>query len=200
MSLIWVFLLSYVIQNFYESNKKVNLTPRFKFLFILNNLEKFFIFIKINTFLNLSNKLNFNFLNTFNLFIKYFFSKQFIKFIFQLNLILVNNYTNNLSKSSLYFIFYNLNKFLNLNKVCFKINNLYNVNLYNLYYSPIKVINTRVNNNFYKNIFFYFMLINPYIWYQHTSSLKFYLNYIFVNYTLKSFRFYNGHFLRIYNY
>ena len=147
--------MSYVIQNFYESNKKINLTPRFKFLFILNNLEKFFIFIKINTFLNFSNKLNFNYLNTFNLFVKHFFSKQFIKFIFQLNLTLVNNYTNNLSKSSIYLIFYNLNKFLNLNRFCFNINNTSNVNLFNLYYLPVKVIIIRVNNNFYKNIFFF---------------------------------------------
>lgn len=192
--------MSYVIQNFYDSNKKITLTPRFKFFFILNNLEKFFIFIKINTFLNFSNKLNSSNFNNLNIFFKYFFSKQFLKFLYQLNLNLVGNYTNNLIKSFIYIIFYNLNNFLELNNnvIFFKLNN--SLLFYNIYYLPIKTLNIRINNNFYKNIFFYFMLINPFLWYQYSSFLKFYLNYIFINYNLKLSRFYNGHFLKIYNY
>ena len=194
--------MSYVIQNFYDFNKKVNLTPRFKFFFLLNNLEKFFIFIKINTFLKYSNKLNFNYLNTFNLFFKYFFSKQYFKLLFQLNLTLVGNYTNNITKSSIYIIFYFFEKFLNLNKILFKFKNLVLIDQinYNLYFLPIKVLNIRINNNFYKNIFFFFMLINSFLWYQHSSTIKFYLNFIFVNYNLKSSRFFTGYFLRVYNY
>jgi hypothetical protein len=194
--------LSYVIQNFYDFNKKVSLTPRFKFFFLLNNLEKFFIFIKINTFLKYSNKLNFNYLNTFNLFFKYFFSKQYFKLLFQLNLNLVGNYTNNITKSSIYIIFYFFEKFLNLNKIPFKFKNLLLIDKinYNLYFLPIKVLNIRINNNFYKNIFFFFMLINSFLWYQHSSTIKFYLNFIFVNYNLKSSRFFTGYFLRVYNY
>jgi hypothetical protein len=192
--------MSYVIQNFNDYNKKINLTPRFKFFFLLNNLEKFFFFFKINTFLNLSTKLNLNQINNFNIFFKYFFSKQFIKFFFQLNLNLVGQYTNNLTKSSLFNIFYNFNKFFNLNKT-FYLKIYYPSHLiFNIYFLPIKTLNIRINNTFYKNVFFYFMLSNSFIWYQYSSNLRFYLNYIFVNYTLKSFRFYNGHFLRIYNY
>lgn len=192
--------MSYVIQNFYDFNKKINLTPRFKFFFFLNNLEKFFFFLKINTFLNLANKLNLNQLNNFNIFFKYFFSKQFIKFFFQLNLNLIGQYNNNITKSSIYTIFYNFNKFFNLNKMHLKKNFQSETLIFNNYFLPIKTLNIRLNNTFYKNIFFYFMLINSFIWYQHSSSLKFYLNFIFINYTLKSFRFYNGHFLRVYNY
>jgi hypothetical protein len=44
------------------------------------------------------------------------------------------------------------------------------------------------------------MLINPFLWYQHTANLKFYLNFIFINYNLKISRFYNNHFLRVYRY
>lgn len=193
--------MSYVIQNFYDSNKRINLTPRFKFFFFMNNLEKFFFFIKINTFLNFSNKLNFNQLNNFNTFFRYFFSKQFIKFLFQLNLNLVNNYTSNMTKSSIFSIFYNFDKFFNTeNRLLFHKNFDYKDLIFNLYFLPVKTLNIRINNNFYKNIFFYFMFINSFIWYQHVNSLKFYLNYIFINYTLKSSRFYNGHFLRVYNY
>ncbi len=192
--------MSYVIQNFYDSNKKTNLTPRLKFFFFLNNLEKFFFFLKLNTFLHFSNKLNLNNLNSLNIFFKYFFSKQFIKFLFQLNLDLVGQYTNNITKSSIFLIFYNFNKFFNLSKFFIYKNFHFRFLGFNLYYLPIKTLNNRINNNFYKNIFFYFMFINTLIWYQNVSSLKFYLNYIFVTYNLKSSRFYNGYFLRIYNY
>ncbi len=192
--------MSYVIQNFYDSNRKLNLTPRFKFLFFMNNLEKFFFFFKINTFSSLSNKLNLNKINNFNIFFKYFFSKQLIKFFFQLNLNLVNNYNNNVLKSSIFIIFYNFNKFFNINKFFLNKNFENTFLLFNFYFLSIKTINIKINNNFYKNLFFYFMFINSFIWFQYCNSFKFYLNFIFINYTLKSFRFYNGHFLRIYNY
>ncbi len=192
--------MSYVIQNFYDSNKKISLTPRFKFFFILNNLEKFFIFFKLNTFLNATFKINFFNISYFHIFFKYFFSKQFIKFIYQLNLNYVGNYTNNLTKSYIYYIFYNINNFFKTSYLNFKNIEPNSFWIYNLYYFSIKTLNIKINSNFYKNIFFYFMLINPFLWYQHTSNLKFYLNFIFINYTLKTSRFYNGYFLRIYNY
>lgn len=151
--------------------------------------------------MNIFNKLNFIQFNSFNIFFRYFFSKQFVKFLFQLNLNLVGNYTNNLVKSSVFLIFYSFNKFFNLNNKLIHYKNFSNQSLiFNIYFLPIKTLNIRINNNFYKNVFFYFMLMNSYIWYQHCNSLKFYLNYIFINYTLKSSRFYNGYFLRIYNY
>lgn len=192
--------MSYVIQNFYDSNKKISLTPRFKFLLILNNLEKFFVFIKINTFLNFTHKLNYFFLNYFFLFFKYFYSKQYIKNLFQINLSLIGNYTNNLTKSYIYNIFFNIYSFFKINNLTFNQNVISKTYLFNLYFYTIKTFNVKINNNFYKNIFFYFMLINPFIWYQHTSNLKIYLNFILINYNIRISRFYNGHFLRIYNY
>ena len=202
---IWVYLInknlmSYVTQNFNDLNKKINLTPRFKFFFFLNNLDKILFFIKINTFLNISNKLNFNNFNFLNNFFKYFFSKQFIKFLFQLNLNLVGHYTNNLTKSSIYIIFFNLNKTFTYSKIFKYKYYSFRSLVFNFYYLSIKTFNVRINNSFYKNIFFFFLLNNSFIWYQHNSFLQFYLNYIFANYTLKSFRFYNGHFLKVYNY
>lgn len=157
--------MSYVIQNFYEYHKKIRLSPRFKFIFFLNNLEKFFLFIKINTLLNLNFKLNNLNLSYFNLFFKYFFSKQYIKILYQFNLKLVGNYTNNLIKSSTYHFFFYFNKFFsfkNLNFLKFKISNL---NFQNTYLTPIKTLNIRINNsnNLYRNVFFYLLLLNPFI-------------------------------------
>lgn len=192
--------MSYVIQNFNDINKKITFTPRVKFFFLLNNLEKFFIFFKFNTFLQSFLKINDFNVTHLNLFFKYFFSKQFIKFTHQFNLNFIGNYTNNLTKSYVYYFYFNLNNFLKIkfnSYLTLKSNKFF---LYNLYYFSIKTLNIKINSSFYKNIFFYFMLINPFLWYQHTSNLKFYLNFIFINYSLKISRFYNGHFLRVYNY
>ena len=155
--------MSYVIQNFYEINKKVTTTPRYKFLFIMNNLNKFLIFIKLNTFLYSTNKLNIFNLNFFFLFYKSFFSKQYFKLFNQINLSLVSNYTNNLLKSFIYNIFFSIFNFFKFKKIK-NVNLQFNTSfLFNIYFFPIKVLNIKINNLFYKNIFFYFLLINPFI-------------------------------------
>ena len=192
--------MSYVIQNFHDFNKKLTLTPRFKFFFILNNLEKFFIFIKLNTFFNKINISNIFLINHFFLFFKYFFAKQYIKLIFNSNLDFSGNYTLNLTKSFLFHIFFNFFNFFKNKNNNIKQYQFFNNYLFNLYFTSVKALNIRINNSFYKNFFFYLMLINSFIWYQHTSYLKFYLNFIFINYNLKTFRFYNGHFLKVYNF
>lgn len=192
--------MSYVIQNFNDINKKITFTPRIKFFFFLNNLEKFFIFFKFNTFLQSFLKINNLTITHLNLFFKYFFSKQFIKIVYQFNLNFIGHYNNNSIKSYAYYFYFNLNNFLTTKSNFYSILKPNNCFLYNFYYFSIKTLNIKINSLFYKNIFFYFLLVNPFLWYQHTSNLKFYLNFIFINYNLKISRFYNGHFLRVYNY
>lgn len=191
--------MSYVIQNFYD-NKKIALTPRFRFFYILNNLEKFFIFFKLNTFFKFTNISNNFKINYFFLFFKYFFSKQYIKLIYNINLFFVGNYTNNLTKSFIFLIFFNLINFFKNEKIILNVQFLKNFFFFNIYLVPIKLINIKLNRLFYKNIFFYFMLTNSFLWYQHTSYFSFFYNFIFINYSLKTFRFFNNHFLRIYNF
>lgn len=192
--------MSYVIQNFYDCSKKITKTPRFKFFFILNNISKFYIFLKFNTFFHFISKNNNLSISYFPLFFKYFFSKYYLKLIYNANLTLVGNYLNNLTKGYIFHIFNNIDLFLS-NKTSslsfFKVNEKF---LYNFYFFSIKTLNVKVNKNFYKNIFFFFMIMSPFMWYQHTSSFKFYLNFIFINYSLKSFRFYNGYFLKVYSF
>ncbi len=194
--------MSYVIQNFYDSSKKINLTPRFKLLFLLNNLHKIFFFIKLNTFFNFIFKLNILNLNYFFIFFKYFYSKQYLKLLNKNILLSSNNYINNLSKSSIYLIFYYILNFLKNKKInldFFQLNNNF-FYVYQQYYFSFKLINIKINKSFYKNIFFFFLFANQVIWYQHSKNLNFYLNFLLINYNLKIFRFYNGHFLKVYNY
>lgn len=192
--------MSYVIQNFSQSNKKMILNPRFKFTFILFNLNKFFIFIKLHTFLNLTGKLNYLNLSHLSLFFKYFFSKQYLKLIYKNNLNYLGNYTNNIAKSCIFYIFYNFYNFLLTGKINLSQIKLCDNSVYNIYFTPISVLNVKINNTFYKNVFYFFMFVYQFIWYQHDSKLNFYLNFLFVNYNLKISRFYNGYFLKIYNY
>jgi hypothetical protein len=191
--------LSYVIQNFYEPNRRFTLTPRLKFFIVFNNLDKFSFYLKLNTFVNLNLRIPFLHLNPCFLFFKYFFNKLYLKLIFKTNLTLVGNYTTNLTKSYAYHIYKNLyfffqKKFIFLEKKSFEVRYFFNI-----YFLTIKVINTRINNNLYKNVFFFFTLILPFLWYQHTSLMKFYLNFILISYSLKTLIFYNGPFLKIYN-
>jgi len=192
--------MSYVIQNFYDSNKKIILTPRFKALFFLTNLQKFIIFIKLNTFFSYTKIFNNFKLNHFFIFFKHFFSNQFFKILYKNNVLNVSNYDNNLTKSYTFSFYYNLNCHLNNYFNIFNLNLFKNNFLYNIYLLPIKIINIKLNKTFFKNFFFILFIHNFFIWLQIDNKFKFYLNFIFIIYNWKISRFYNTHFLRIYNY
>jgi hypothetical protein len=192
--------LSYVIQNFYNRSRHVILTPRFRFLYILCNLEKFFVFFKFNTILYLMFKLSVYQIDYFFFFIKAFFSRLYIKLLYKTNLELIGNYTNNLTKSSIYWTFANINRFFKFRQSFLSPLLPLDEYLYNYYFFSIKTVNVRINNQLYKNIFFFFMIFFPSLWLQHASYLRYYLNFILITYHFQISRFYNGHFLRIYNF
>ena len=187
--------MSYVIQNFFNFNKKITLMPRFKFFFMLCNLNKLFFLFKINTFLNLTNKILIIDLNFHYIFLKYFFSKYFIKLFINLNFNLIGDYTNNLFKSYIYNIFFHMLQFLKFNSI-----NIIKYNSSQIYLFSIKISNFKINSVFYKNIFFFFLFLNCHIWNQYNSNFKFYLNFILINQYTQIYYFYNGYFLNIYNY
>ncbi len=155
--------MSYVIQNFYDSHKRLTMTPRFKTLFFFNNFIKIFFFFKLTTFIKMTNKINFLCINSLSIFFKYFFSKQTEKFLTKLNFNLIGNYTNNMTKSLIFHIFYNFNFLLKSFPSKFAFLPIRANYLYNLYFFPVKVLNVQLNNTFYKNIFFSLLLINPFI-------------------------------------
>ena len=195
--------MSYVIQNFYESNKKITLTPRFKYFFFLIHINKLIFFIKFNNLLALMNYLNFSINPIFVLFVKYFFSKMHVKILNNLNLSTVSFYSNNLIKSYIYSIFSKIN-----NSLKFKFNKTNKNYLpvkqetipFYFYCFSIKTIKFQINNNFFKNIFFFCMLQTAFLWNTYSSNIKFYLNFILSNNNLKLNRFYSSYFLKIYNY
>lgn len=192
--------MSYVIQNFADLTKKPITTPRFKFFFFLINIDKFFIFLKFNNFLNFNKIQNSLTLSYSNLFIKSFFSKSYIKIINNLNFNFTGFYLNNLIKSYVFLFFKTLSLFLKFNTGVILTSNYKHLYLYKFYLMPIKTLNIKVNDKLFKNLFFYFMFFTSSVWYQHTSFFNFYLNFIIVNSNLKINRFFNTYFLKIYNY
>jgi hypothetical protein len=195
--------MSYVIQHFNDFNKRVAMTPRFRFLLFFNNLNKFFIFLKYNTFLFFINKSYSAKINYFFLFDKFFYSRQYFKYLYYINFELVGAYDNNFLRSTAYSIFNefnrtNFNNTVYLSKVLFSLDDTFY--FFNLFLTPIRVINLKLQKTFYKNVFFYLMLIFPQIWMQKQKNFKFYLNFILTFYNLKIFRFYSGYFLRTYNF
>ena len=195
--------MSYVIQNFFDYNKKIILTPRFKSLLFFLNLKFFIIFIKLKSFFFFNNNFNIYSFNYFFCFFKYFFSSYMIKLLYKNNISSVSNYTNNLIKSYSYNIFFFIQFYLlkKTNFLIFKHKHfLTRKLLFNLYFLSFKIANIKLNKNFYKNIVFFFFINNFYIWNQFNQNFKFYLNFIFVNYLWKISRFYNTPFLKIYSY
>lgn len=177
----------------------MSFTPKLKFLFILINLEKFFIFFKFNIFLYFLNKTNAYVYDYLFIFLKVFFFKSYIRILNNMNLDLVGNYTNNLIKSSIYCIFIRITRFFNNKKIDVIFNFINNYYFFNLYFYSVKNVNIRINNQLFKNIFFFWMLILPYIWYQCVSISNFYLNFLLITYHFQISRFYNGYFLKIYS-
>lgn len=179
------------------------MTPRVKFLLFFNNLNKFFIFLKYNTFLFFINKSYDTKIRYCSLFDKFFFSRQYFKYMYRVNFDLVNIYDNSFSRSLAHKIFNQIIKY-NFKTPCYSSLDLVIFDEFKYTFNQclitLKLINIKLQKTFFKNSFFYFMLIFPQIWWQKQKNIQFYLNFILTFYNLKTFRFYSGYFLRTYNF
>ncbi len=195
--------MSYVIQNFAILNKSLQITPKFKFLLFLMNIDTLFFFFKKNFFLFLTDRFNLFYLSNFFSFLKYFFADQFMIILKKVNVDLIGFYDNNLFKSAIHHIYASLRFSLKNEK--FLLNSTVPTPhtrlglTSNLYFFSIKIINTQINKKIYKNIFYYLMLFSSVFWYQNFSLFKFYLNFILANTNLHISPFYNNYFMHIYN-
>lgn len=195
--------MSYVIQNFNSATRHIVFTPKTKSLILLLNLEKIFLFFKLNNHIfYLSNK-NFTQINYFFLFHNYFYSRQTFLLFYKFNSSTSSSfYSNNLHNSFRYYFFKIFLLKLSKSYTPSRDTSLFceeNLVL-NQYYTSVKTINYRLPKTYYKNVFFFFMLTFSFLWYQHSTFFKFYLNFLFVNNVLNLSPFYNGYFLHVYNF
>jgi hypothetical protein len=192
--------MSYVIQNFYNLPRLIVITPKLKFLMILNSLDCIYVFLKSNNYLfihHTSADSPFGFLV---LLFRVFFIKNINNIFNKLNHKLTSKYPNEVAKGAIYWSYRSLQLFLSKNYTILGYLYFKNYLFFNLYFLSIKVINIKLHKTFYKNIFFYLMLFIPSIWYAHHEFMRFYLNFFFIKYNLQICKFYNGHFLRVYNF
>lgn len=200
--------MRYVIQNYNLLAKSIVLTPRLRFLLIINYLFFFYFFYK-NYYYFISFKVNHAMLyyNFFVIWYKYLYCKQMFKFFKKVNFDYVGFYLNNVIKSYVFFFFVIFNKFLDNNKlplfrlltsISYKIKPKY------LYQNSIifshKTAVFKLNKTFYKSFFFFLMLFSVTIWMQYTNFFKFYLNFLIINPNLQISTSYKGFFFSIFNF
>lgn len=128
-------------------------------------------------------------------FAKYFYNNQFYYFFTKFNFNFIGFYENNLFKASLYWNLKNslfdkfFNKKQNLTPFFFKKTFL-----------PIKIANTKLVNNFYKDIFFFLILNTACLWNSYYQQYKNYLNFMITSSSLALVPSYNGYFFNIYHF
>lgn len=183
--------MSYVIQNFYKPNYKFAITPRLRIFISLKSINFFLFFFKFKNFLILP---------LYTPLFGFFFNKGLTDYFYKLLLDFSGNYSNVVSATGVYWNFKILDNFLKTNQAIFPIKNLNESYFFNLYYLSIKIINMKLNKTYFKNIFFFFILFLSEIWYQFHTHIFFYLNFFFIKNNFKMYKFYNGYFLRVYNF
>lgn len=193
--------MSYVLQNFYPHSRSLTVTPRLKFMLIANNADVLITFFKTWNFLHLSRTANSFELSLFFVFLRYLFSRQLLFWLKRVNLVLMGFYANNLFTGAIYHTYKNLILPFSMLRPYSRIVTLGRGGalLYNLYFLSVKVLHIKVVKRLFRNFFFFLMAFSTFIWYQHTSLFKFYLNFILVNPSLLICPFYNGFFLHIYS-
>jgi hypothetical protein len=167
---------------------------------LLINLPKLFFFYKLNIKI-LEKKWFFEKISLCLIFfLKYFFNFNITKHFLRLDSKIWSYYTNNLTKSFIFWKFlltYYFFRKPNMFAHSFKIENVWNFN------SSLLLI--RTSQQFllrkpYKNIFFFFLYYVMSSWTQLNLTFKFNLNYLLLSNNFFLFKFYNGPFFKIYNF
>lgn len=184
--------MSYVIQNFLKNNQRTAVTPRFKIFIILKWANFFLFFFKFNSYFKKNSK--------FNSFYTFFFKKGLFRTFYESLINLSANYMNKITITGVYWNFKILNNFLNFNLIPKNLPSTDPYYFYNLYFLAIKLINVKLTKTHFKLFFFFTLFYFSEQWLQFDSNLKFYLNFFFIRNALKTYKFYNGYFLRVYNF
>ena len=191
--------MSYVIQNFNHTTKRVSVTPKFKYLLFYNNITLILFFFKNTAFLLLNGVFNFlNFNYFFNIY-KFFYIKEYSKLCSELSVNLSGSVQNNLINGAVSRVLSRIEQnSWNLLPAVTHLN-FENFSPFNQYFLALKITYVKLNKNFYKNLFYFVLLFLPHFWYQHTFNVKFYLNFLVLSFNLQLYSFYGGPFFKIYN-
>jgi hypothetical protein len=189
--------MSYVVQNFYFSEKKLTLNFRIKYHFFLSCTNLFQILLKFH----LSQRHFMRHLSTLSLLLVLLKLTSLYKPVFFLHRAAVykpRNYANNLYLSVVFWRLYYFNSFqppfwIKKGEMKYKKISLY-------FYLPVTINTSEIHKNFYDKIIYFYFINNHFIWTATDHRFTPISAYFFIISYLKLNVFLNSLFFPVYNF
>jgi hypothetical protein len=195
-----MFLLSYVIQNFYNVNQSLVLNQKLYLIWINRNSPLILTFINKNWILLINNLSCLNNSRSLYQLTRFFFNTGFYMLFKTLLTKWKPFLTTNYTKSLQYWVFK-----LNISLISKQVinSNLINVEsvlLHNQYFTSIVISNISLHNKYYRIVMLKFinMLILPWQLWNRNYNISFKFLLLTKNFNL--IRYYNTYFFKIYNF
>ena len=195
-----MFLLSYVIQNFYNVNQSLVLNQKLYLIWINRNSPLILTFINKNWILLINNLSCLNNSRSLYQLTRFFFNTGFYMLFKTLLTKWKPFLTTNYTKSLQYWVFKLNISLISKQVINSNLINVENVLLHNQYFTPIVISNISLHNKYYRIVMIKFinMLILPWQLWNRNYNISFKFLLLTKNFNL--IRYYNTYFFKIYNF
>jgi hypothetical protein len=195
-----VFLLSYVIQNFYNVNQSLVLNQKLYLIWINRNSPLILTFINKNWILLINNLSCLNNSRSLYQLTRFFFNTGFYMLFKTLLTKWKPFLTTNYTKSLQYWVFKLNISLISKQVINSNLINVENVLLHNQYFTSIVISNISLHNKYYRIVMIKFinMLILPWQLWNRNYNISFKFLLLTKNFNL--IRYYNTYFFKIYNF
>ena len=195
-----MFLLSYVIQNFYNVNQSLVLNQKLYLIWINRNSPLILTFINKNWILLINNLSCLNNSRSLYQLTRFFFNTGFYMLFKTLLTKWKPFLTTNYTKSLQYWVFKLNISLISKQVINSNLINVENVLLHNQYFTSIVISNISLHNKYYRIVMLKFinMLILPWQLWNRNYNISFKFLLLTKNFNL--IRYYNTYFFKIYNF
>lgn len=195
-----MFLLSYVIQNFYNVNQSLVLNQKLYLIWINRNSPLILTFINKNWILLINNLSCLNNSRSLYQLTRFFFNTGFYMLFKTLLTKWKPFLTTNYTKSLQYWVFKLNISLISKQVINSNLINVENVLLHNQYFTSIVISNISLHNKYYRIVMIKFinMLILPWQLWNRNYNISFKFLLLTKNFNL--IRYYNTYFFKIYNF
>jgi len=194
------FLLSYVIQNFYNVNQSLVLNQKLYLIWINRNSPLILTFINKNWMLLIN---NLNFLNNSKALYQLtrFFFNSGLSMLFKTLLTKWKPFlTTNYTKSLQYWIF-SLNLSLLENRIVnYNLINIEDNLFYNQYFTNITISNISLHNKYYRSVMIKFISMLTLPWQLWNRNYNISFKFLLLTKNFHLIRYYNAYFFKTYNF
>jgi hypothetical protein len=195
-----MFLLSYVIQNFYNVNQSLVLNQKLYLIWINRNSPLILTFINKNWILLINNLSCLNNSRSLYQLTRFFFNTGFYMLFKTLLTKWKPFLTTNYTKSLQYWVFKLNISLISKQVINSNLINVENLLLHNQYFTSIVISNISLHNKYYRIVMLKFinMLILPWQLWNRNYNISFKFLLLTKNFNL--IRYYNTYFFKIYNF